>query len=66
LVYLSPRERQVIVLVAEGHTSKAIAARLGLSAKCIEFHRAAISRKIGQRGAIALVRYAIRRGLVQA
>jgi FixJ family two-component response regulator len=66
VVYLSPRERQVVVLVADGQTSKAIAELLGISVKCIEWHRANISRKMGKRGAAALTRLAIRRGLIEA
>jgi DNA-binding NarL/FixJ family response regulator len=63
---LSPREQQVLKLIAEAHTNRDIAALLGLSAKTVEAHRASILRKLGMRDRVELVRYAIRRGLVEA
>jgi two-component system response regulator NreC len=61
---LSPRERQVLQLVAEGKTTKEIAAILGISVKTTESHRAQVMRKLGIHTAAGLVLYAIREGLV--
>lgn len=61
---LTPRELQVVKLVAEAHTNKEIAELLGLSDKTIENHRANAMRKLGMRDRVELVRYAIRRGLI--
>lgn len=61
---LTPRERQVLQLVAEGKTTKEIAAMLGVSVKTTESHRTRVMHKLGVRTAAALVRYAIREGLV--
>lgn len=61
---LSPRERQVLQLVAEGKTTKEVAAILGISVKTTESHRAQVMRKLGIRTAAGLVLYAIREGLV--
>jgi DNA-binding NarL/FixJ family response regulator len=63
---LSPREQQVLKLIAEAHTSRDISALLGLSEKTVETHRASILRKLGMRDRVELVRYAIRRGLIEA
>ena len=62
---LTPREQEVVTLVAEAHTNKEIAASLGLSEKTIENHRANAMRKLGMRDRVELVRYAIRRGLIE-
>jgi len=62
---LTPRERQVVQLVAEGKTNKEIAAILGVSVKTADSHRARILKKLKLRGTAPLVRYAIRRGLIQ-
>lgn len=62
---LTLRERQVLQLVAEGNTTKEIATVLGLSVKTAETHRSRIMRKLEIRDTAGLVRYAIRRGLVQ-
>ncbi len=62
---LTPRELQVVKLVAEAHTNKEIAELLGLSDKTIENHRANAMRKLGMRDRVELVRYAIRRGLIE-
>ena len=59
---LTPREEEVVKLVAEAHTSKEIAAILHLSEKTVENHRANAMRKLGMRDRVELVRYAIRRG----
>jgi DNA-binding NarL/FixJ family response regulator len=62
---LTPRELEVLKLIAEGHTSKEIAALLVISAKTVERHRSNILEKLGMRDRVDLTRYAIRRGLVE-
>ena len=62
---LSPREREVLKLIADAHTNREIGELLGLSAKTVESHRASILRKLGMRDRVELVRYAIRRGLIE-
>lgn len=62
---LTPRELQVIKLIAEGHTSEEIATALVISRKTVDHHRANILEKLGMRNGAELTRYAIRRGLVQ-
>jgi DNA-binding NarL/FixJ family response regulator len=62
---LTPREEEIVKLVAEAHTSKEIAAILHLSEKTVENHRANAMRKLGMRDRVELVRYAIRRGLIE-
>jgi DNA-binding NarL/FixJ family response regulator len=61
---LSPREIEVVKLIAEAYTSEAIAETLVISRKTVERHRANIMEKLGMRDRVQLVRYAIRRGLV--
>jgi DNA-binding NarL/FixJ family response regulator len=61
---LTPRQREILQLVAEGHTSKAIAERLGLSFKTVEAHRAQIMERLGLGDVTGLVRFAVRVGLV--
>ena len=61
---LTPRERQVLQLVAEGKTTKEIAAVLGISIKTADSHRARIMRKLDIHDTAGLVRFAIRRGLI--
>jgi DNA-binding NarL/FixJ family response regulator len=63
---LSPREREVLQLVAEGHTNKGIAGTLVISVKTVESHRASIMRKLDVHDTAALVRYAIRHRLIDA
>jgi DNA-binding NarL/FixJ family response regulator len=63
---LSARERQVLQLVAEGHTTKEIAAELGISVKTAESHRSNIMEKLHIHDTAGLVRYAIRCGLVKS
>lgn len=63
---LSDRERQVLQLVAEGKTTKEIAALLGISVKTAESHRSNIMDKLDIHDTAGLVRYAIRRGLIQS
>lgn len=62
---LTPRERQVLQLVAEGKTSKESARLLNISPKTAETHRARIMEKLDIHETAGLVRYAIRRGLIQ-
>ncbi len=61
---LTPREEEVVKLVAEAHTNKEIAAILHLSEKTVENHRSNAMRKLGMRDRVELVRYAIRKGLI--
>lgn len=63
---LTAREREVVKLIAEAHTNTQIAEVLHLSEKTVESHRANVLRKLGMRDRVELVRYAIRRGLVEA
>jgi len=60
---LSPRERQVLQLVAEGHSSAAIAARIQLSPKSVDTYRSRVMRKIGVADVTGLVKFAVRHGL---
>jgi len=62
---LSPREREVVKLIAEAYTNKQIADTLHLAEKTVESHRANVLRKLGMRDRVELVRYAIRRGLIE-
>lgn len=62
---LTPREQEVVKLIAEAHTNKEIASILQLSEKTVESHRAHVLQKLGMRDRVELVRYAIRRGLVE-
>jgi DNA-binding NarL/FixJ family response regulator len=62
---LSFRESEVVKLIAEGMTSREIAAVLQISDKTVERHRSNILEKLGLRDRVALTRYAIRRGLVE-
>jgi DNA-binding NarL/FixJ family response regulator len=61
---LTARQREVLQLVAEGHTSKDIAERLGLSFKTVEAHRAQIMERLGIHDVASLVRFAVRMGLI--
>jgi DNA-binding NarL/FixJ family response regulator len=61
---LTGREREVLQLVGEGNTNQEIADRLGISIKTVQTHRAAVMEKLGLRDVTHLVRYAVRRGLV--
>jgi DNA-binding NarL/FixJ family response regulator len=62
---LTPRELEVLKLIAEAHTSKEIAELLFISIKTVERHRQNILDKLGMRDRVELTRYAIRRGLIQ-
>ena len=63
---LSPRERTIVKLVAEGHSNKGVSAILNLSVKTTETHRAAAMRKLNINSTAGLVRYAVRSKLVEA
>ncbi len=62
---LTPREQDVVKLIAEGHTSDEIAATLSIAKKTVERHRSNVLDKLGMRNRVDLTRYAIRRGLVE-
>ena len=62
---LTPREEEIVKLVAEAHTNEEIGELLTISKKTVERHRANILEKLGMRDRVELTRYAIRRGLVQ-
>jgi DNA-binding NarL/FixJ family response regulator len=63
---LGARERQVLQLIAEGHTSPDIATRLHLASSTVEVHRRNIMRKLGVHNIAELTKYAIRRGITSA
>ncbi len=63
-VSLTPRELEVLTLIAQGHTNQEIAQELVISVKTVETHKANIKEKLGIRGQAGLVRYAIRHGLL--
>ena len=62
---LTPRELEVLKLIAEANTSREIAEKLFISIKTVERHRQNILDKLGMRDRVELTRYAIRRGLIQ-
>jgi DNA-binding NarL/FixJ family response regulator len=62
---LTPRELEVVKLVAEAYTNDEIGALLHISKKTVERHRANILEKLGMRDRVELTRYAIRRGLIE-
>lgn len=62
---LSPRERQVLQLVAEGKTTKEVASALNISVKTADSHRSRLMKKLDIHETAGLVRYAIRRGVVE-
>jgi DNA-binding NarL/FixJ family response regulator len=63
---LTPREDEVLKLVAEGHSTRQIARLLHISPKTVERHRANIMGKLGLRDRTQVTRYAIRAGLIEA
>jgi|ERR1051325_10868702 DNA-binding NarL/FixJ family response regulator len=65
LAALTPRQREILQLVAEGHTSKEIAQRLGLSHRTVEVHRNQLMKRLGVHDLPSLVRFAVRVGLVE-
>jgi DNA-binding NarL/FixJ family response regulator len=62
---LSPRETEIVKLIAEGNTGRQIAEALVISEKTVERHRSNILEKLGMRDRVELTRYAIRRGLIE-
>jgi two-component system, NarL family, response regulator NreC len=62
---LTTREREVLQLSAEGHTNSEIAARLGISPRTAETHRSRLMHKLGLHSQADLIRYALRRGIIQ-
>lgn len=62
---LTPREEEIVKLVAEGYSSREIATDLVISVKTVDRHRANILQKLGLRDRLALTRYAIRAGLIE-
>jgi DNA-binding NarL/FixJ family response regulator len=62
---LTPRELEILKLIAEAHSTKEIAKLLVISPKTVERHRANILEKLGMRDRVELTRYAIRRGLIE-
>ena len=61
---LTPRERSVVQLIAEGHTNKSMCTMLGVGVKTVETHRAAAMRKLGLHSTADLVRYAVKNRIV--
>jgi DNA-binding NarL/FixJ family response regulator len=61
---LTPREREVLHMVAEGLSSVAIARRLSISPRTVEAHRASVMRKLGLKGRTELIKFALSRGIV--
>lgn len=64
LDFLTPRQREILQLIAEGHTTKAIARTLHISAKTVETHRMQLMERLDIHDIAGLVRYAVRVGLV--
>jgi len=63
---LTPRQRQVLQLVAEGHTRKEVAATLKISIKTVEFHKAALARGFRLRTTADFTKYAIEHGIIES
>lgn len=61
---ITPRQMQILRLVAEGHTAKEIGRALGISHKTVEFHRAQLAERLGVRDIAGLTRYASEQGLL--
>jgi DNA-binding NarL/FixJ family response regulator len=66
LAVLTPRQTEILKLVAEGHRTRDIATRLNLSIKTVESHRSEIMKRLEIHDVVGLVRYAVRIGLVSA
>ena len=62
---LTPREREIVQLIAEGHSNKEVADRLGISVRTAETHRLNVMRKLNVHTASDLTRYAIRNQMIQ-
>jgi DNA-binding NarL/FixJ family response regulator len=62
---LTPREREIVALVADARTTNQIALELGISPRTVERHRENILAKLDMRDRVELTRYAIRRGLIE-
>ncbi|HSH09109.1 MAG TPA: response regulator transcription factor [Oceanipulchritudo sp.] len=65
LEHLTPREREILQLVAEGHTTKEVAARLDISVKTADTHRTNVMSKLDIHDVASLTRFAIQHGLVE-
>lgn len=63
---LTPREREILQLLAEGNTSRAVAEKINISIKTVDTHKVNIMRKLGLKSLAELVRYAIREGISTA
>lgn len=63
---LTPRQRETLLLIAEGHSTKEIAFSLGVSVKTVETHRAQLKERLGIYNVAGLVRYALRMGMISA
>jgi DNA-binding NarL/FixJ family response regulator len=63
---LTPRQRQILQLIAEGHGTRQIAERLHVSVKTVETHRAQLMERLGIRDVAGLVRFAIRTGMIES
>jgi DNA-binding CsgD family transcriptional regulator len=63
---LTPRQREILQLLAEGRTAKEMARLLGISSKTVETHRAQLMERLDIHDVPGLVRFAIRTGLIQA
>lgn len=63
---LTPRQVEILKLIADGFTTKEIGARLGVSPKTADSHRSALAARLGLHGTAELTRYAVRTGLVNA
>lgn len=64
-VDLAERQREVLRLIAEGHTARAIADILHVSRKTVEFHKAVIKKKLNMRSTAELTRYAVKHGIAR-
>jgi len=62
---LTHRQMQILRLIADGHNTKAIAERLGVSARTVEFHRYEMEERLQVKGTALLVRTAIQRGWIK-
>ena len=63
---LTPRQREVLQLTAEGHAVKSIASILNISPRTVEFHQARIKKALGAASTAELTQYAIKHGIISA